>query len=172
MWKQPLFWGGLMLCSHRVARAWLGQDESIASLGGASSSRLGIPACPCRGEALSWLSCYFFPSICEQMRGEKGTDDNILPSFTAGSKDEQLCFTRRVSAGSWQVVHGPQSMLAVLGSGWAVTLRAGGEGSSYPFISYMALESLPCNRSPRPAPRRCLEGSLQSQDSCKDPKVS
>ena len=56
---------------------------------------------------------------------KKGTDDNILPSFTAGSKDEQLCFTRRVSAGSWQVVHRLQSMMAVLGSRRAVTLCVG-----------------------------------------------
>lgn len=105
------------------------------------------------------------------MRGEKGTDDNTLPSFTAVSKDEQLCFTRRVSAGSWQVVHRLQSMMAVLGIGRAVTLCVGGEGSSSPFISYTALESLPCNHSLRPAPRHCLKGSLQNQDSCKQLKV-
>lgn len=110
----------------------------------------------------------FFPSICEQVREEKGADDNILPSFTAGSKDEQLCSTRHVSAGSWQVVHRLQSVKAVLGSRRAVTLHAAREGLSSLFISYTALESLPCNHSPHPALRHCLKGSLQSRGSCKE----
>lgn len=59
--KPLLFRAGLMLCSCRIATACLDQDESITSLGDVSSSWLGIPACPFRGEVLGWLSCYFFP---------------------------------------------------------------------------------------------------------------
>lgn len=77
------------------------------------------------------------------MSREKGADDNILPSFTAGSEDEQLCSSSRVSAGSWKVVHGPQSLMVVLGSGRALTLR--GEGKFVlPLLSNMDLESLLC----------------------------
>lgn len=65
-------------------------------------------------EALSWLSCYFPFYLGTDEQG-KGTDDNILPSFPAGSEDEQLCLSSSVSAGSWQIVHGPQSMVVVLG---------------------------------------------------------
>lgn len=53
----------------------------------------------------------------------KGTDDNILPSFTAGNEDEQLCLSSRVSAGSWQAVHGPRSVMVVLGTGRTPTLQ-------------------------------------------------
>lgn len=92
---------------------------------------------------LSAGSLAIFPFSLRTDEQGKGTDDNILPSFTAGNKDEQLCLSSRVSAGSWQVVHGPWSVVVALGTGRA--LNPQGEGKLIlPLLSNMDLESLLC----------------------------
>lgn len=141
IWKQPLFWAGLMFCSHCVGHAQLGQDESITWLEGVIFFQAGDPSMPLqwKDSHLQWKDLLFFPLYfwTDEVRKRHWWQYFVFYYWKQGWV--ALFYQTCVCAGSWQVVHSPQTAMAVLGSGTALTLCAGGEGFFFLFLFRICL---------------------------------